>query len=47
MLAIYAYQRAGGPTSVVSDKVARVLGRPPRTVRDFARDHAEHFQAEP
>lgn len=47
MLAISAYQRAGGPTSVVSDKVARILGRPPRTIRDFARDHADRFRPEP
>ena len=44
MLAIAAYQRAGGPTSMVSDKVERILGRPPRTIRDFARDYAAHFR---
>jgi uncharacterized protein YbjT (DUF2867 family) len=44
LLAILAYQRAGGPTSVVSDNVARLLGRPPRTIFDFARDHADHFR---
>lgn len=43
MLAIAAYQRAGGPTSMVSDKVERILGRPPRTIRDFARDYAPVF----
>jgi uncharacterized protein YbjT (DUF2867 family) len=43
MLAIAEYQKAGGPTSIVSDKVARILGRPPRTIRDFARDHADRF----
>jgi uncharacterized protein YbjT (DUF2867 family) len=47
VLAIAAYQRAGGPTSIVSDKVARILGRPPRTIRDFLRDHAERFGREP
>jgi uncharacterized protein YbjT (DUF2867 family) len=46
MLAILAYQRAGGPTSVVSDEVSRILGRPPRTIRDFARDHADRFRRE-
>lgn len=46
MLAIAAYQRAGGPTSVVSDKVARILGRPPRTIRDFLWDHVERFTGE-
>jgi NAD(P)H dehydrogenase (quinone) len=43
MLAISAYQRAGGPTSIVSDKVERILGRRPRTVRDFLRDHVDRF----
>jgi uncharacterized protein YbjT (DUF2867 family) len=43
MLAIAAYQKAGGPTSMVSDNVARILGRPPRTIRDFARDYADRF----
>jgi len=45
-LAIAAYQRAGGPTSVVSDKVARILGRPPLTIRDFLRDHIDRFTAD-
>src|SRR5690606_28690748 len=35
LLAIAAYQKAGGPTERVSDDVRRVLGRAPRTVRDF------------
>ena len=46
MLAIAAYQRAGGPTSMVSDNVERILGRPPRTIRDFARDYATVFVGE-
>jgi len=46
MLAIAAYQRAGGPTSMVSDNVERILGRPPRTIRDFARDYADAFRGE-
>ena len=45
MLAIAAYQKAGGATSKVSDTVERILGRPPRTIRDFARDHADQFSA--
>ena len=45
MLAIAEYQKAGGPTSMVSDKVAHILGRPPRTIRDFARDHADRFRS--
>ena len=44
-LAIAAYQKAGGPTATVSDQVRRILGRPPRTLRDFARDYAEHFKS--
>jgi uncharacterized protein YbjT (DUF2867 family) len=43
-LALYAYQKAGGPTAKVSDSVERILGRPPRTIRDFARDFADHFR---
>jgi uncharacterized protein YbjT (DUF2867 family) len=43
MLAIAAYQKAGGATSKVSDRVEKILGRPPKTVRDFVRDHLRHF----
>jgi uncharacterized protein YbjT (DUF2867 family) len=43
MLAIAAYQKAGGATSRVSDSVQRILGRAPRTIRDFARDYADQF----
>jgi uncharacterized protein YbjT (DUF2867 family) len=43
MLAIAAYQKAGGPTSTLSPTVQRLLGRPPRTIRDFARDYASLF----
>ncbi len=46
MLAISAYQKAGGPTAVVSDAVARILSRPPRTIRDFFKDHAGAFRME-
>jgi uncharacterized protein YbjT (DUF2867 family) len=45
MLAIAEYQKAGGATAKASDSVQRILGRPPRTIRDFARDHADHFAA--
>jgi uncharacterized protein YbjT (DUF2867 family) len=44
-LALFAYQKAGGPTAKVSDSVERILGRLPRTIRDFARDFADHFSA--
>jgi uncharacterized protein YbjT (DUF2867 family) len=43
MVAIATYQKAGGPTSIVSDKVGRILGRPPRTIRDFLHDHVDRF----
>lgn len=43
MLAFASYQKAGGPTAQVSDAVAHVIGKPPRTVRDFLRDHADRF----
>jgi len=39
-LAIAVYQRDGGPTAMVSPSVARILGRPPRTIGGFARDYA-------
>ena len=42
-LAIAAYQRDGGATAMVSPAVARLLGRPPRTIRDFVRDYAAVF----
>jgi hypothetical protein len=29
----------------MSDKVARILGRPPRTIRDFVRDHLGSFSS--
>ena len=44
ILAIAAYQQAGGPTAVVSPNVARLLGRPARTIQDFARDYASSFK---
>jgi len=43
MLAIAAYQRAGGPTATISPSVERLLGPRPRTIRDFAHDYASHF----
>lgn len=44
-LAIAAYQRAGGPTERTTDTVEQLLGRPPRTSRDFARALAERWAA--
>lgn len=42
-LAIAEYQRQGGPTERTTDSVEAILGRPPRTFHDFARDHAEEL----
>jgi uncharacterized protein YbjT (DUF2867 family) len=44
-LAIAAYQKAGGATTTTSDKVQRILGRPPRSIQDFVRDHSSSFTA--
>lgn len=46
LLAIAAYQKEGGPTAKVSDHVAKILGRPPRTIREFVRDHRSAFGAD-
>lgn len=43
-LAIAGYQRAGGATEQTTDTVEEILGRPARTFRDFARDHAGAFR---
>lgn len=40
LLAIAAYQRAGGPTERTTETVERVAGRPPADFRTFAEDHA-------
>ena len=42
-LAIAAYQKAGGPTSAVSEDVRKILGRAPRTIDDFVADHVRSF----
>jgi len=43
-LAISAYQRAGGKTVTITNTIADLTGRPPRTVRDFVREHAAAFR---
>ncbi len=43
LLALAAHQKAGGPTARVQDSVARILGRAPRTIGDFARDYRAQF----
>lgn len=42
-LALAAYQKAGGPTAEVHGDVPEILGREPRTVRDFVRDYRAEF----
>ena len=44
LLAIAAYQRAGGPTETITSVVADLIGTPPRTFAEFARDYAAAFQ---
>jgi uncharacterized protein YbjT (DUF2867 family) len=44
LLAIAAYQRAGGPTETITSVVADLTGTPPRTFAAFARDYAAAFQ---
>lgn len=41
LLAIASYQRMGGATQAVTHTVEELTGRPPRTLREFAVDHAE------
>jgi uncharacterized protein YbjT (DUF2867 family) len=43
ILAIGAYQRAGGKTVTITSTIADLTGRPPRTVREFVREHASSF----
>jgi uncharacterized protein YbjT (DUF2867 family) len=43
-LAIAAYQQGGGATAIVSPSVERLLGRSPRSIRDFARDYVAAFR---
>lgn len=40
-LAIAGYQRAGGPTERVTDTLETLVGRPSRSLREFARDHLQ------
>ena len=43
-LAISAYQRAGGKTVTITNTIADLTGRPPRTVGEFVREHAAAFR---
>ena len=44
ILAIAAYQRAGGKTVTITSTIADLTGRPPRTVAEFVREHASSFR---
>ena len=44
LLAIAAYQRAGGPTETITSVVADLTGKPPRTFAAFTRDYAAAFR---
>jgi hypothetical protein len=46
LLALAAYQRAGGPTAVVHDTVQKIVERPPRSLAEFVKDHAKDFRAD-
>lgn len=46
ILALAAYQRAGGPTALVYDTVQEILGRPPRSLAEFVKDHAKTFRGD-
>ena len=43
ILAIGAYQRAGGKTVTITNTVADLTGRPPRTVAEFIQENASVF----
>ena len=44
ILAIGAYQRAGGKTVTITNTVADLIGRPPLTVAEFVQEHASVFR---
>ena len=44
VLAIGAYQRAGGKTVTISNTVADLTGRPPRTVAEFVQENVSVFR---
>ena len=44
VLAIGAYQRAGGKTVTITSTIADLTGRPPQTVAEFVREHASFFR---
>jgi uncharacterized protein YbjT (DUF2867 family) len=46
MIALAAYQRAGGSTAMVSGAVTELLGRPARSFSQFVRDYASAFRGQ-
>ena len=44
VLAIGAYQRAGGKTVTITSTIADLTGRPPKTVAELVREHAVSFR---
>lgn len=44
-LALAEYQRAGGATARTTDTVQAITGRPPRSLEEFIRDHAQELGA--
>jgi uncharacterized protein YbjT (DUF2867 family) len=44
ILAIAAYQRAGGKTVTITTTIADLTGRAPLTVAEFVREHAASFR---
>ena len=46
ILAIAAYQRAGGKTVTITTTIADLTGRPPLTVAEFVREHAASFRGD-
>ena len=46
LLALAAYQRAGGPTAVVHDTVQKILARPRRSLAAFVKDHAKDLRGD-
>jgi hypothetical protein len=44
ILAIGAYQGAGGKTVTITSTIADLTGRPPRTLAEFVRGHASAFR---
>jgi predicted NUDIX family NTP pyrophosphohydrolase len=45
ILAIGAYQRAGGKTVTITTTIADLTGQPPKTVAEFVREHAPAFRS--